>query len=197
MRHVVLALVALLPSLASATSASDLWREALAEAGTRQFPSQNENGYRVDVTAEKASEAAGATVVRVSFAWSEIDTEREEPAFGKARPLPRRNGLPAQVVIGEKGVWVLSTPRKPASIRRLLKTQPTFPAEGGAAGVVERPLRKGTATCFTIPGPTTKKASEPVELCLAPGAGIVAAKGIVPQLEGVLFAQSEWVPPAE
>lgn len=197
MRLVALLLAALLPSLAFAASPVELWREALAKPGTHALPSHGEDGYRVDVIVGKATELkSGATIVPVSFAWSEINTELEEPAFTKPSKVPQRKGLPAQIVIADDGIWVLSTPGKSGAVPKLLKTAPTFTALN-PSGVVERPLRKGPVTCFTVPGPSTKKASQPVELCLAPGAGLVAAKGIVPKFGEILFVEREWAPAIE
>ena len=125
--------------------------------------------------------------------WNTQNFKLDEPAFKKPRKLPPRKGLPAQIVIVGPGVWVNSTPVKSGALPKLMMSARTF-AETNPTGVVERPLRKGTATCFTIPGPSTKKASKPVELCLAPGAGLVAAKGVVPQLGEILFAEADWAP---
>jgi hypothetical protein len=188
-----LAALAAQAEAAPAPTAEALWREVLARPGEWTLLSYGENGYRLTVQVTGTADVGPLQTGRLTLRLSEIDTSRDEPAFGPARKLRPRTGLPAQVVVAREGVgggvgggvsW-LWTAATPAQVRKRARSKATF---AGGAGVTVRALLKGSATCFRAP-----EVEGAAELCLAPGAGIVAAKDAATRLPGVVFAQQGWL----
>jgi hypothetical protein len=172
-------------------AAAKLWRDALAKGATWTLPSHDEPGYRLTITAAPPVDADGVLLASLSYQWSEINTEGDEPRWTKPRRIAPGGSLPAQVAITERGVFWLPKIAKKAALAKQLQRPPTFGP--GVGTVTERRLAKGPAFCFAGPGSSTKKGGSAVELCLAEGAGIVAAKGVVAAHPVVLFAQTGWV----
>ncbi len=195
------------PTPSERPSAEALWREVLAKPGQWTLLSYGENGYRLTVRVTGTASVGPLRTGRLTLRLAEIDTSLDEPTFGPARKVKPRPGLPAQVVVAEAeaeagvgvgvgvgvgagvgvgvGVSWLWKSATRAQVRRRAQGKATF---AGEAGVTVRPLLKGSATCFRAP-----EAGGGAELCLAPGAGIVAVKDVDPKLPGVVFAQQGWL----
>lgn len=166
-----------------------LWREVLAGAKSWTLPSHDEPGYQLIVTVSAPADRGALRAGLLSFQWSEIDTTADEPVWKKPWSIARRAGLPAQIIVSDAGVFWLTPPKSGAAITRHARGAPTFT---GSTGVTERVLKKGTIYCFSVSAPR-KKGGAPVEICLAPGEGVVAAKGVVAQHPLLLFVQPGWV----
>jgi len=182
-------LLLLLPAAARAEGPTpqELWREVLAAPKSWELVSVDEPGYRL-VAKVKGPKGEGVRrTARIAFEWSEIDTEADTEKWRRPRAVPAGDGVPAAVVVAEDGVyWLAKAPRGGPAV-----AANGGPALRGRVGMVPRTLGKGSIYCFADPDAVRKK-PVPAELCLAPGAGVVAARGVVGAHPKVLFAARGW-----
>lgn len=179
------------PPAAVSPSAAEwvaLWREALEVAGPVELVSHGENGYRLLVTMRAPRNHGATRAAAIGFQFSEIDTERDEPGWTKPRAIGRRGQVPVQIAVAERGVYWLPSAKSSRVLARIGKSAPMFGTGGGTGSVVVRPeFTRPGVTCFL--GWGKQRSGKPLEICLAAGLGVVAVKGVVPELPDVVFAR--------
>jgi hypothetical protein len=163
-----------------------MWNEALGRTGTVELLSHGENGYRLLVTLKAPVEARGARAAAIRFRFSEIDTSKDEPVWTRPKATGRKGEAPVQVAVSARGIYWLPVARAAGSLAALGKRAPTFGDEGGGS-VMARPEFTSPVTCFATTA--KRRSAKPLEICLSPGLGIVAVKGLVPALPDLVFAR--------